>query len=400
MEPMSAPACTSPDQGTHAWERAVWVWHLLIPVLLGIGLLAAATDPDTSSARDWLGAGLSAAMVACYWFLRPDRTRDDDDNDRRAVAWGLGSVLLWLPLVFVHPAFFLVLTGLFTTLFANLAFRPASWLAGLLGVEIVLANLFPGDPTGGDVLITLASTAPLIVASVVLARWIHGIIDQSRDRHLLIEELEATQADLVAAERTAGIHQERARLTGEIHDTLAQGFTSIVMLLQAVEAGLGEDDAVRRRVQLAIDTARDGLDDSRRLMADLDPEPLDSHSLPDAIGRVASRFSDETGVRTEVELRGDQRRLRATVEVALLRATQESLANVRKHAGAAAVTITLRYGHEVTLRVTDDGSGFDPANPTAGFGLRGMRERLATVHGRVQVESEPGHGTQVLVEVP
>ncbi|MBA3281721.1 MAG: sensor histidine kinase [Acidimicrobiia bacterium] len=395
---MSAPACTSPDQGSHAWERAHWVFHVLIPILLGVSLLAAATDAETSSARVWLGAGLSAAMVAWYWLLRP--YRDWGDQERRAVTWGLGSVLLWLPLVLVHPAFFLVLTGLFTTLFANLAFRPASWLAGLLGVEIVLANLFPGDPTGGDVLITLASTAPLIVASVVFAHWIHGIIDQSRDRHLLIEELEATQADLVAAERTAGIHQERARLTGEIHDTLAQGFTSIVMLLQAVETGLGEGDASRRQVELAIDTARDGLDDARRLMADLDPEPLDSHSLPDAIGRVAARFSDETGVRTEVELRGDQRRLPATVEVALLRATQESLANVRKHAAAAAVTITLRYGHEVTLRVTDDGSGFDPADPTAGFGLRGMRERLATVHGRVQVESEPGHGTQVLVEVP
>jgi signal transduction histidine kinase len=196
------------------------------------------------------------------------------------------------------------------------------------------------------------------------------------------------------------VQQERTRLTGEIHDTLAQSLTSLVLLLQAVEARMPVEADGRRQVELAIATARDGLADARRLIADLDPAPLDAASLPDAVRRVAARFTDETGVGTTVDVAGEGRTLPATVEVALLRAAQESLANVRKHADARAVAITLRYDREVTMQVTDDGAGFDPAGPTPGFGLRGMRDRLATVDGRVLVESEPGHGTRVLVAVP
>lgn len=391
--------CTAPDEAPHAWARSTWVWHLVLPVLLAFGVSSAVADPATSTRRALVGAVVSLAMVAWYAVLRPDRARDRGEG-RRSLLWGLGSVLLWLPLVLVHPAFFLVLTGLFTTIFAMLELRPASWLAGLLGLEIAVANLRFADPSAGEVLFTLAWAAAMVAAAIAFAHWIHAIIEQSADRHELIARLEATRAELVAVERAAGVHDERARLTGEIHDTLAQSFTSLVLLLQAVEADLAPAHPARARVALAVATARDGLVDARRLMADLDPEPLDARSLPDAIERVAARFDEETGVRTEVVVEGERRKLAPPVEVALLRATQESLANVRKHARASRVRIGLRFGDDVALRVDDDGAGFDPADPTDGYGLRGMRDRLATVDGRVEVDSAPGAGTHVLVEVP
>ncbi len=393
------PTCAAPEGDGHAWQRVGWAWHLFIPVLLAFSLGGALSDRELTSAGRAAAIGLSVLLVAWYAALRPDRARDRGDH-RRAAAWGLGSVLLWLPLVLVHPAFFLVLSGLFTTLFSNLELRPASWLAGLLGLEIAVANLHHGDPSPGEVAITLAWTGAIVVAAISFATWIHGIIDQSRDRSELIAQLEAAQAELAAAERAAGVSEERSRLTGEIHDTLAQSFTSIVLLLQAVEAGLPADATTRHQVDLAIDTARSGLGDARRLIADLAPEALDARSLPDAISRVAERFSAETGVVATVEVTGHRRRLAPTVEVALLRAAQESLTNVRKHAAATTVALTLRYDHEVSLQVDDDGTGFDLDGPTAGYGLRGMRDRLATVDGRVQVRSEPGRGTHVVVAVP
>ncbi|CAN5415595.1 sensor histidine kinase [soil metagenome] len=393
------PTCAAPGGEGHAWQRVGWAWHLFIPVLLAFSLGGALSDPDLSATGRVAAAGLSVAMVAWYWWLRPDLARNRQD-DRRAAIWGLGTVVAWLPLVLVHPAFFLVLTAVFTTLFANVDLRPASWLAGLLGLEIAVANLRYGHPSIGEVAITLAWTGAIVVAAIAFASWIHGIIDQSRDRSDLIAQLEATRAELASAERAAGISEERSRITGEIHDTLAQSFTSIVMLLQAVEAALPPDATSRHQVELSIDTARSGLGDARRLIADLAPEALDAHTLPDAIGRVVERFTDETGVAASVDVTGEQRKLPPTVEVALLRAAQESLANVRKHASATTVALTLAYDREVSLRVDDDGTGFDPDDPTTGYGLRGMRDRLATVDGRVQVRSEPGHGTHVLVAVP
>ena len=402
---MAAPAAVRETEDRsvtrHAWERGPWLWRLLLPALLAVGVIASVTDPDTSPRRAGLGAALAVTMVLWYLVMRPDRIHEPRPiAARRAVAWGLGAVLLWLPLVLVHPAFFFVLTGLFPTIFSVVPFRPAIGLACLLGIEITVANLYPGDPSMGLIAVTFGWVGVTIAMSIALAWWIHGIIEQSQDRHHLIEALEATRHDLARAERTAGALEERAHLTREIHDTLAQGFTSIVMVLQAAEATMAPDDASRRAVRLAIDTARDNLDDARRLIADLDPGPLDTGSLPEALRRAATRFGDETGVSVDVALTGDQRQLPAASEVALLRAAHESLANVSKHAGARHVTITLRYDDRVTLEVIDDGAGFDPAGSTDGFGLRGMRDRLASVDGEVHVASQPGSGTTVLVAVP
>jgi signal transduction histidine kinase len=230
---------------------------------------------------------------------------------------------------------------------------------------------------------------------------VERIIEQSSERRELIRELEATRAELAEVSREAGVMAERERLAAEIHDTLAQGFTSILMLLQAAEPRIGPDPAqARRQVGLAVRTARENLAEARALVAAVPPTALGDSSLDEAVRRLSDRLGEELDVATECVVSGEPRRLAARSEVVLLRAAQEGLANVRKHAKASRVGIELAYGATaVRLHVRDDGTGFDPDRAN-GFGLRGMRERAAQVDGTLDVRSAPGAGTTLTVEVP
>jgi signal transduction histidine kinase len=228
------------------------------------------------------------------------------------------------------------------------------------------------------------------------------IIEQSRERAQLIARLEAAQAELAEVSRQAGTLAERQRLAGEIHDTLAQGLTSIVMLLQAADTEIDADPAeARRHVGLAAQTAREGLAEARAMVAALAPAHLEAGLLHEALGRLADRIGAELGIAVRFELCGPARPLSATTEVVLLRAAQEALANVRKHAHAADVRVILSYEpHNVRLDVRDDGAGFDPERVSGGYGLRGMRSRILQVGGSLLVRARPGAGTSLSVEVP
>nr|WP_225954204.1 sensor histidine kinase [Kibdelosporangium phytohabitans] len=231
--------------------------------------------------------------------------------------------------------------------------------------------------------------------------WIDKVVQQSTERGELIAKLEASQAEVGRLSHEAGVAGERERLAGEIHDTLAQGFTSIITLVQAAESELGRDEAqVRRHMALALRTARENLAESRALVAALAPAELTESSVVDAIRRQAAKLAEETGVAAEVVVQGDRRPLPTGIDVVLLRTVQESLSNVRKHAHAGSVEIVLSYQDEsIVVIVSDDGTGFDSAAPTSGFGLRGMRSRIEQVGGSLSVTSSPGSGTTVELEV-
>jgi signal transduction histidine kinase len=202
--------------------------------------------------------------------------------------------------------------------------------------------------------------------------------------------------------------EERQRLAREIHDTLAQGFTSIVMHLEAAEQGLpDEPETVQRHLDEARRTARDGLEQARRLVWALRPAHLERASLPEALARVAARWSEGAGKEAHVTTTGSVSPLPPEIEVTLLRALQEALTNVRKHAQANRVTVTLSYMSDlVVLDVQDDGAGFEPtqtpsaAQPVDGFGLTAMRERVQQLGGALLVESAPGEGTTLVIEIP
>jgi signal transduction histidine kinase len=137
------------------------------------------------------------------------------------------------------------------------------------------------------------------------------------------------------------------------------------------------------------------------MVAALAPAHLDAGPLHEALGRLTDRIGAELAIAARFEVCGPARPLPATAEVVLLRAAQEALANVRKHAGAADVRVVLSYEpHAVRLDVRDDGAGFDPDRVNGGYGLRGMRSRILQVGGSLLVRARPGAGTALSVEVP
>jgi signal transduction histidine kinase len=215
---------------------------------------------------------------------------------------------------------------------------------------------------------------------------------------------------LVEQARQAAVLEERQRLAREIHDTLAQGFTSIVMHLEAAEQSLPDELAkVHRHLDQARRAARVSLAQARQVVWALRPDILENDSLPAALERVTTRWAEGGGVKAHVATTGTAMPLPPDVEVTLLRATQEALANVRRHSCASQVAVTVSYmGDLVVLDVQDDGVGFDPAPadepPTrqaaGGFGLTAMRERVEQLGGTLIVESSPGEGTTLVVEIP
>jgi signal transduction histidine kinase len=235
--------------------------------------------------------------------------------------------------------------------------------------------------------------------SVFYGTWVSRIIEQSTERAGMIDQLEATRAELATAQHEAGRMAERQRLATDIHDTLAQGFTSILMLIQAAQADLdgSRPGAAGRHLDLAARTARENLAEARVLVEDLSPAQLDGGTLPDALRRL----SQTPGVDASFGLSGAPRPLPMATEVVLLRVCQEALANVRKHADARSAAVRLDYDPDaIRLEVSDDGAGFDPARVNRGYGLRGMRARVAEAGGTLTVRSAPGAGTHVSAMVP
>jgi len=227
----------------------------------------------------------------------------------------------------------------------------------------------------------------------------------NRQLEATIAENEALHRQLLAHARQAGVRDERRRMAREIHDTLAQGLTGIVTQLQAAEQAAarapGDATGWRRHVSAATRLARESLSEARRSVDALRPEPLDGCRLSEALTSVAERWSVLNGIPAQVTTTGTARPIDPEAEFALLRAAQEALANVARHAHATRVGLTISYMEdEVALDVRDDGVGFEPSIPDRGFGLVAMRQRIAALSGTLQVESEPGGGTAISACVP
>jgi signal transduction histidine kinase len=165
-------------------------------------------------------------------------------------------------------------------------------------------------------------------------------------------------------------------------------------------------EAAMRRLEEIGDAARSSLGEARRAIWALRPEALEHGSLGRALGELAAGFGSQAGIDTQSAVTGEEADLVPEAQEALLRVAQEALANVRRHARAHRVRLTLSYLDDATLLdVRDDGVGFDPAAPArngsgGGFGLAGMRERLAGCGGTLTIETAPGQGTSVAASLP
>ncbi len=272
----------------------------------------------------------------------------------------------------------------------------------LLAVASAIGPIALAD-AGRTTLEVLRESAISLGFSLALGLWISHVLRQSAERASLIAQLEATRTELAAAERERGVLAERERLAQEVHDTLAQGYTSIVVLSQAGAALVPSDpDAAREKLAVIEEVARDNLAEARAVVAAFRPVALDGSTLVEALRQLAARFARETGLEVRVDTAALDAApgLRTDEEVVLLRGAQEALTNVRRHAGASAVVLRLaRVGGQVSVHVEDDGVGFDPAAVRVS-GLEGLRGRVAQVGGEVDVASAPGSGTRVTVRVP
>ena len=241
-------------------------------------------------------------------------------------------------------------------------------------------------------------------------QMVEELSEANRRLESILEENQGLHDQLLAQAREAGILDERQRMAREIHDTLAQGLTGIITQLQAAERHGQPEDERRRHIDLATQLARDSLTEARRSVQAMQPEPLESARLPEALADVASKWTRIHGVPATVTTTGQPRRIRPDAEITLLRAAQEALVNVARHARAGKVGLTLSYMEDqVNLDIRDDGVGFDPQPAGAtvparaggsGYGLLAMRQRVEGVAGTLEVESAPGGGTAVSASVP
>jgi signal transduction histidine kinase len=193
---------------------------------------------------------------------------------------------------------------------------------------------------------------------------------------------------------------ERRRLALELHDETGQALTSILLGLRSVEEA-GSEEAMRRAVGEVRALVRSTLQDVRQLAVDLRPSALDDFGLVPALERLIASFTEQTSIAVDFQAMLPER-LPSEIETALYRIVQESLTNVVKHARAGRVSIVIRRKENaVSVVLEDDGVGFDPTTAREdGLGLVGMRERLALLGGRLDIESRPGAGTTFVAEVP
>lgn len=215
--------------------------------------------------------------------------------------------------------------------------------------------------------------------------------------------LAVQMARLSEQARQAAVLAERNRIARDIHDTLAQGFTGVIVNLEAANRTLRKNnmELAAQHIEHARSLAQSGLAEARVSVGALRPDVSQRVELAEALQALLRRFEASETLHGEVRLAGDRVPLPADVENELLRIAQESMTNVLKHAEAQRVELRLRFDADaVRLSIIDDGIGFDPTAHHDGFGLLGMRERAERIGAKLHVTSHPPHGTQVETVVP
>ncbi len=374
--------------------------HFLFLLLLAIGVGRVLV---TKGADGWWIVAIAVAELLWYGcgVLFARGARNGGAVDKASGRSWLGILVLgWLALVVSDPNFVWLVFALFFLCFHLLTIPQAFGATVALTAVSIAASLWHG----------VTETVPSIVGPLIGAAVAAGmatvyqlLVREAAERQLLVDELTEAHRELLGAQdelgalqRESGALEERSRLARDIHDTLAQGFSSILLLARAGRRG---NDAAPIFDQIA-DTAQENLVEARRVVAALAPADLESAPLESALRRLVAQLGDQTGIIGEVHTDGEDVPLPMDYDVALLRVAQSSLANVRLHSRAQRVRVTLTYeADEVRLDVVDDGIGFD-TREAGGFGLRAMRERLAELGGTLVVESAPNDGTAVAATLP
>ncbi len=323
-----------------------------------------------------------------------------------SVPWLVALIACWVVLALVAPSFSWAAVPLVFVALRVLPYRWAVTVTVFLVLVVALAWSRMTDRADPTVLL-----GPVCVAVLAVTAY-RALERDAVERRALLADLQAAQDDIVDAERRAGMVAERARLSREIHDSVAQGLTSINLLLQAAGQDWEErPGTARARVDQAGAVARASLDEVRRVVSDLAPGELDGSggsALAEAVRRVADELGRTGGLGVTVHVHGDPGTVSAAVATAVVRSVRGALANVREHARAGAATVSLTFQEDaVLLDVRDDGVGFDPGLRLTeegaglrGHGLAGMRARVRELGGELTVESAPGEGAVLAASFP
>lgn len=404
-----APSSLTPS-ATGGWSPAPvpaalrWGLHLLVAVLLllAIGRSAAGRLPG------WPAVVAGSALVGVVYGIGQAWTARAR-TPQGAGAWLALLLASWVVLLALTPdAIYLAFPWFFLLL------HLLSRKVGLAAVAFTTAAAVAGFGWHQDTFAAAMVIGPVLGAAVATATVFgyQALQTESEQRRRLIIELDRTRSELAAAQHRAGVLDERERLAREIHDTLAQGLTSIQLLLQATLRALDpsrEVDATRAAnlAEQARQAAQENLLEARRFVRDLAPGDLQESSLAGALDRLCETTTTRGGIQVCFHEVGRAPLLTTPVEVALLRIAQAALGNTIQHSRATRADVTLTsMDTEVTLDVVDNGIGFDISAPVpvtsvpaggGGFGLRSMRSRAADLGGELSVESQPGRGTAVSV---
>lgn len=376
-------------------------------LLLGLLVLPVATSYLSSSGHFLpvliIAVGFLAVYAGGAVFGHLRETRSPAARTSQAVAWVAALTLLWTVLVWLSPEGAYLVFPLFF-LYLHVLPSPGGLITVIVttGIAVLALGLHLGFSFGGVI-------GPIVgaVVATFIGYGYRRLTREAHEREALVQELLATREQLAATEREQGASEERARLARDIHDTVAQGLSSIQMLLHAAERTTPEPGLGYLR--LARETAAESLADTRQIIRALTPETL-SNGLADALRRLAADQSRRTGILVVVDIAPEieSRELSMDASTALLRIAQGAMSNVVKHSGADHARIILAETDDggVRLSVADDGSGFDlqvmqASNPSRdSFGIRAIEERVLQLGGAMEIDSAPGHGTVLSATLP
>jgi signal transduction histidine kinase len=362
--------------------------HLGFSVLLVASLLRYVMRH--SPADNILVLGLAACASLLYLAVAVQARRG-----RPGAPWMAALVGVWAVLVIAAPSFAWCSFALFFLCRSALTGAAAYAAAGVTAAATA-AGLFKLSD-GTDMAMLLGPLAVGVMLTLVYDRIQYDAEEQRR----LHTEVSLAQGQLAASERRAGTIAERERVSREIHDTVTQGLASSLLLLEAAGRAW-PSDAARTGLGQATTLLRGNLSETRNLVHELASPGLDASPLPDAVLLAARQYVPEA----RFLVTGEPRPVPADVRHALLRVVQSAAANIKLHAAASTVTVTLGFLPDaVTLDMYDDGAGFDPAaaappSDAGGYGLRAMRQRVEQLGGAFSVESAPGEGTIVAAQLP
>lgn len=385
----------------HAMRVGQHVIAVALAVVCIVRAIAEGTQPIVA---------IAAGSAVLAWYAAGVVLTRRDPDPRRARWWLIGLTLVWMATVAVS-AEFVWLAFLIWLLAGHLL--PGWWAIGLSSLVLVVVVVAP--VAHGGTISTADIVGPLVggIFALGLSRGYLELLRDAAERERLVASLTQAQQEmaelhdeLARTQRHSGAVAERTRIARDIHDTVAQGLSSIRLLAHVAGERTADPDA-RRTLDQVGTISTDSLADVRRIVAALAPSELDD-ALAAALARMLDRLHEQAGIETELHVDETLPALPTSAEAALLRTAQSALANVRLHAHARRVVVSLiDAGDSARLDIVDDGDGFDvtaweaaSASDGTSYGLRFMRSRLRELGGGLDIESAPGEGTALSARLP